>query len=571
VPTSPYRWLRRLGSGSSGVVWAVERDGREFAVKVLKPHGNAAHAEAIRRECRIGPLIAQHPGVVGVRHVEEIDGVLNLEMDQVRGPSLAQVIVGRIEAKRGPLPASIAVPWMIQVLQALFWVGHKVVPQAPGSFCHRDIKPANLLMEPTGKVRVTDFGIARADVELGFLTTQTGVLKGSPRFMAPEVILERTPDGRSDQFSVGVVLFELLTGTALYVGRDVAEVLMLAVSADVEKRLALVKGPPQLVGVLRRMLARDPAKRFVNHGAAMAALGAIPVPGPPVTDLLPELMSYMPAEVEDVPLDDASGETTNPVVDLIGDASGVTDPGLIPQTQSTLTFLGPRGALPHSLHRPALQTFTPSDEGPTKPGIDPFPPFERIDEVDAFAEPDLTTDSGEELTPVVDVRPPLAPGMWGVPGNVSEDGPTVVGPSPFLDVPVATETPTAAPPRGKGPPSLPPAEAAPPVVPIGLLPAQSLRPTASEAPTEVLEGSKIEAMLAEAQAIVDEQGGSAPRKAPTPRPVQRAAKPPSVDPPSGIMSRRYEPWLIVISLLVVVVAGGAAILIAILATLINAQ
>lgn len=263
-----------------------------MAVKLLKSREGSAHAEALRREMRLGPILAGHPNIVAVDHVESVDGALHLEMEWVRGPSLADVMSYRREHRQGPLPPSVVVPWAISVLEALDWAGSRVAPSQPSSFVHRDIKPANLLLDTDGRLRITDFGIARAEAELGFQTTTTGIVKGSPRYMAPEILAERNVDARADQFSLGAVIYELLTGETLYTARDLANTLIEALEADVEPRLdAWEDGPLRLKKALRTMLAKDPRHRFTNHRVAADSLRALRPEGPSLQGVLPQLLS----------------------------------------------------------------------------------------------------------------------------------------------------------------------------------------------------------------------------------------------------------------------------------------
>jgi len=285
--------LHRLGAGSSGEVWAARREGKQIAVKVLKKQGEARHEEAIRREMTLGPMLLGHPGVVAVSRVENLDGILHLEMDWVRGPNLSQVLWGWQGTRSTPaLPPSIVVPWIVQVLETLQWAAQRVAAGKPHSFLHRDIKPANLLLDPRGRVRITDFGIARAEAELGFLTTETGIVKGSPRFMAPEVLANETIDWRADQFSTGVVLYELLSGSPLYSGREIGEVILKAVNADYGSAIETLDVPPKLRDVLRKMLSREIEDRYEDQHAAADALSRVPKPGPSLASVLPELLSF---------------------------------------------------------------------------------------------------------------------------------------------------------------------------------------------------------------------------------------------------------------------------------------
>ncbi len=280
---TPYRWIRRLGEGSFGEVWAAERAGEVLAVKVLvrAPSGSPAE-EAIRREITLGQRLSDVPGVVAVRRAEPHDGLLHLEMDLVTGPDLDRVI-----ERAAPMPTSVAIPWMVQVLRTLHAAGERLGD--PVGFVHRDIKPANLLLDGSGSLRITDFGMARAGDALDFTTTRTGIVKGTPRFMAPEVLRGESPDNRADQFSVGAVLYELLTGRPLYSGDGLRAVLDQVARAQVGPALAQL-GDSSQRQVLTRLLALDPKDRYPTCAAAADALSSTTLSGLPVALLLPGLL-----------------------------------------------------------------------------------------------------------------------------------------------------------------------------------------------------------------------------------------------------------------------------------------
>ena len=296
-------------------MWAAEREGEPVAVKVLRVRPGSSQAEAIRRELRIGPLIDGHRGVVAIRRVEVFGNSLCLEMDWVRGLSLDQVLARRTDLGGAGLPPRVAVQWVADILETLDWVGRRVAPTNPRSFAHRDIKPSNLIIDRTGVIRITDFGIARAEARLGFQVTQAGVLKGSPRFMAPEALDgRRDVDARADQFSCGAVLFELLTGRPLYDGRDLDEIIAMAQSARVGPRLRGLSVPPSLLNVMRRLLSRMPQDRFRSHRDAATALHALELTGPPARELLPDLLDAIAFPSAD------DGASTEPVFEPADDA-----------------------------------------------------------------------------------------------------------------------------------------------------------------------------------------------------------------------------------------------------------
>jgi serine/threonine protein kinase len=297
VESPRHRWLSQVGEGASGEVWAASRDGVVVAVKVVRGalEGSVV-LDALRREVAVARKLADLPGVVVARDATAERGVVQLEMELVQGPDLARVLEGWLAARRQPLPTSLAVPWMVGVLRTLDAAGRLVSPDHPDSFVHRDVKPANLLLDPTGRLRLTDFGVARARDLADVQTTTTGVIKGTPRFMAPEVVTGQPVSASADQYSAAAVLFELVTGLRLVEGPSIGVVLAAVARGDVAARLEAVHDVA-LAAVLRQMLARDPAARFADHAAAADALSGLSLSGPSLDALLPLLLSFARSEV----------------------------------------------------------------------------------------------------------------------------------------------------------------------------------------------------------------------------------------------------------------------------------
>ena len=210
VIDAKYRLAARLGAGGMGTVYRATRllIGDEVAVKVLHPAlvSDEQAAERFRREAQAAARL-KHPNAVGVYDfgVTE-DGLVYLVMELVGGESLREVI-----SRQGPLAPVVAAEITRQVCAALDEAHRQGV-------VHRDVKPDNILVAETPQglcIKVLDFGIARLrDIApaAGGLT-QTGMMVGTPRYMSPEQCLGEEVDGRSDIYSLGVVLFEMLTGT----------------------------------------------------------------------------------------------------------------------------------------------------------------------------------------------------------------------------------------------------------------------------------------------------------------------------------------------------------------------
>ncbi|WP_309117711.1 serine/threonine-protein kinase [Saccharothrix sp.] len=238
-----YRVVERIGVGGMGVVWRAfdERLGRTVALKqVVVPAGVDA-GEVARRAAREGRIAAriQHPNAVTVHDVVEDDGAPVLVMEYVPAAGLS----GRV------LPPEQAREVGAQVADAL------AAAHAAG-IVHRDVKPGNILLGEDGTAKITDFGIARAAGDV--TVTRTGLLAGTPAFLAPEVAQGAQPGPASDVFSLGSTLYAMVEGTPPFGDGDNAIALLHAVAAG---RFAPPRRAGPLTPVLLDMLRTDPAAR----------------------------------------------------------------------------------------------------------------------------------------------------------------------------------------------------------------------------------------------------------------------------------------------------------------------
>ncbi len=264
-----YRIDRKLGEGGMSVVFLARdlRHDRAVAVKVLRPEVSAAlGAERFLREIRIIAGL-QHPHILPLHDSGDANGSLYYVMPFVEGESLRQ----RLDRER-PLPTGDAVRIAREVASALDYAhGHGVV--------HRDIKPENILLSGRHAI-VADFGIARAvDVASGASPTATGIVVGTPAYMSPEQAAGETLDGRSDQYSLGCVIYEMLSGTAPFAGTTARE-LMARHAIEPVPPLSSVNPalPPALSVGLARALEKNPAARYPDAGALAASLEGTATP-----------------------------------------------------------------------------------------------------------------------------------------------------------------------------------------------------------------------------------------------------------------------------------------------------
>lgn len=261
----PYELLEELGRGGMGIVFSARdtRLGRLVAVKLL-PHwlsGDPAAKERLAAEARSASAI-DHPNIATLHDVVEMpDGALALVMAHYEGETL------RSRLARGPLPAEEAVEIARQVASGLLAAHlHGIV--------HRDIKPGNLLLTSGGLVKILDFGIAKA-LDADVTSTSTGPARGTTSYMSPEQVRGDAVDHRSDLWSLGVVLYEIVTGERPFRGEGQAAV-MRAILEDepVSTGPAGPTGTTGLDSVLAKLLAKRPADRFASAAALLSGLGS---------------------------------------------------------------------------------------------------------------------------------------------------------------------------------------------------------------------------------------------------------------------------------------------------------
>jgi len=246
-----YRITRKLGAGGMADVYLAEDQelGRRVAIKILNGrHANDAQfIERFRREAKNAAAL-NHPNIVSIYDRGEAEHTYYIAMEYLDGRSLKELIVGR-----GPAPVNVSVEYARQILSALkFAHRHGIV--------HRDIKPHNVLVDREGRVKVTDFGIARAGTSQ---MTEAGSIVGTAQYLSPEQARGTEVDQRSDLYSLGIVLYELLTGQTPFDGDTPVEIAMKHLSATPRPPSQIRRDIPRdLDLVVMRALAKDPAARY---------------------------------------------------------------------------------------------------------------------------------------------------------------------------------------------------------------------------------------------------------------------------------------------------------------------
>ena len=246
-----YRIVRKLGTGGMANVYLAEDQelGRRVAIKILDDRhaSDDQFVERFRREAKNAAGL-NHPNIVSIYDRGEAEGTYYIAMEYLDGRSLKELIVSR-----GPAPISLAIDYARQILAALRFA-HR------NSIVHRDIKPHNVLVDGDGRLKVTDFGIARAGASE---MTEAGSIIGTAQYLSPEQAKGTTVDHRSDIYSLGVVLYELLSGRVPFTGDTAVEIAMRHLSSVPEPPSALREDVPhELDMVVLRALAKDPDDRY---------------------------------------------------------------------------------------------------------------------------------------------------------------------------------------------------------------------------------------------------------------------------------------------------------------------
>jgi Tol biopolymer transport system component len=276
----PYEITAKLGEGGMGQVWRARDShlGREVALKVL-PEGFTRDPERLQRFEREAKLLAQlnHPNIAHVYGLETSGDTRALVMELVDGPTLAERLAN------GALPLDESLSIARQIADALEEAHEKGI-------VHRDLKPQNVKASIEGKVKVLDFGLAKAMEASGGISTASqlahsptitfgatveGVILGTAAYMAPEQAAGKPVDKRADIWAFGVVVYEMLTGRTLFAADSVPETLAAVLRADIDLAALPPATPPAVRRMLRRCLERQPRARLRDIGDARMVLDEV--------------------------------------------------------------------------------------------------------------------------------------------------------------------------------------------------------------------------------------------------------------------------------------------------------
>ncbi len=276
-----YELIRRLALGGMGEVFLARQTGgvsgteRLVILKSLLPDlaEQEGFVDQFLDEARVAAKL-NHPNIVQMFEAGLWNGMYFIAMEYIRGDNLSRIQkVAR--AKRVVLPVHI----MVRIVRdALLGLGHAHVAHdemtgKPLEVVHRDVSPQNIMVRVDGVTKLVDFGIAKAANKLD--RTKTGVLKGKLQFMSPEQVMGEEVDARTDQFAMGVVLWELLTGQRLFQGDNEIQILRAVSQQPILPPSSVMPGlPAELEAVVMRMLERDKRKRFASCNDAAEELAA---------------------------------------------------------------------------------------------------------------------------------------------------------------------------------------------------------------------------------------------------------------------------------------------------------
>src|ERR1700722_10888465 len=264
-----YEVVTAIGAGGMGEVYQAHDTKlvRDVAIKVL-PEAVAHDPEKLSRFQREAKLLASlnHPNIATIHNIEDSNGTTYLVMELVPGETLAERV-----KREGAVPVEESLAIAKQIAEALEAAHEKGI-------IHRDLKPANVKLTPEGKVKVLDFGLAKAfagdtstedmgnSPTLSMAATMQGVILGTPAYMSPEQAKGRAVDKRTDIFAFGSVLYEMLTGKRAFDGEDVAEILASVLKTEPDWTQLPADVSPSIQKLLRLCLEKNPKNRRRDAG-----------------------------------------------------------------------------------------------------------------------------------------------------------------------------------------------------------------------------------------------------------------------------------------------------------------
>ncbi|MCH8287338.1 protein kinase, partial [candidate division KSB1 bacterium] len=263
---SHYRILEKLGEGGMGIVYKAEdtKLKRTVALKFLKPEilGNADQKSRFIKEAQAAAAL-NHPNICTVYEIDEYEGRTFIAMEYIEGQSLKEKI------EFGPLKQKSAIKIAIQVAEGLHEAHNNGI-------VHRDIKSSNVMLTRKGHAKIMDFGLAKT--AFGSLVTKEGTTLGTVAYMSPEQAQGEQVDARTDIWSLGVMLYEMITGQLPFKGEHDQAIMLNILKTEPEPLTALRTGVPIVLdGIMAKMLAKDPGARYQHVDEIPVDLNAVEV------------------------------------------------------------------------------------------------------------------------------------------------------------------------------------------------------------------------------------------------------------------------------------------------------
>jgi hypothetical protein len=449
----PFELVAPIRHGGMGEVWHAVRVGeggwrKDVALKMMRPNlaDEARFVAQFRQEAQISALLA-HPNVVGVSDFGCEGGMFWLELERVDGDDLYQLL----ERAPGGFPLPIALFVVTEILKALEHALTKPRPDGrPLGIIHRDLKPSNVLCAREGHVKLADFGLAKllsggAGTILGF--------RGTIGYRAPEQFHGHDASPASDVFSVGLVLWELLTGAPLFGASSEGERMRLIEACVVPPLPPLTPAAPEgLDGVLRRLLARTPEERYADAGQALAAILALPLPRPATSYDLQRFLAQLGGARE------GQGAVPPPAPSAVGSPAGPPSPS--PPTSGGTPAGALRPPVPFGrtlLRSPAMFKAGPASDASRAPRPPTSPPAPEPRLAPQLVVPPVQPSSSRVASgpgPTASAVGSAPPSAAGSPPPSRPPPPLSVVPPPLVVAPPPISATPASPPRASVPPPL---------------------------------------------------------------------------------------------------------------------
>ena len=336
-----YELVRRIGVGGMAEVFEARGHGaagfiKEMVIKRILPVFNEDpdFVNLFIKEARLAARLT-HANIVQIFDFNQVDGIHYIAMEWVHGQDLSRICQAS-RRRDMPLSGNLAAYVGMEVLKGLHYAHTRLDGGSPMGLVHRDISPHNILISFAGEVKIADFGIAKV-AALASTVRSGGSIKGKLPYMSPEQVNAREVDARSDLFSLGIVLWELLTGRRLYQGGTEAEIFAQVQRADIPRPTAFISGIPRdLETVVMDLLAPDRHRRYQSAHEALSDLGQFAGHEDPLetgeflTRLLPEEAQRDRRGQTEVQTGD-SGRQQEPSPAQVADQAPVSGEAMVPR------------------------------------------------------------------------------------------------------------------------------------------------------------------------------------------------------------------------------------------------